>query len=123
LNCPGVCADGVKDLLHSGRIGDRSAVEPFRRGDRVGSKQTLDRGVDQVELKDCYIKVEGVSASKEIASASVSFTKDELSIARVYEFVPAMDGGNFIAQAYEHLKTLPEFAALWLHMLGIAGEG
>lgn len=27
-----------------------------------------------------------------------------------YCFVPNMDGGNFIAQAYAHLKTLPEFA-------------
>jgi hypothetical protein len=76
----------------------------------VTAAGTIDRGVEQVELKDCYIKVEGVSASKEIASASVSLTKDALSIARAYEFVPTMDGGNFIAQAYEHLKTLPEFA-------------
>jgi hypothetical protein len=27
-----------------------------------------------------------------------------------YSFVPNIDGGNFIAQAYAHLKTLPEFA-------------
>lgn len=27
-----------------------------------------------------------------------------------YSFAPKMDGDNFIKQAYDHLKTLPEFA-------------
>jgi hypothetical protein len=27
----------------------------------------------------------------------------------VYNFVPSLEGANFIAQAYEYLKTLPEF--------------
>ena len=27
-----------------------------------------------------------------------------------FNFVPNLEGQNFIAQAYEHLKTLPEFA-------------
>jgi hypothetical protein len=28
----------------------------------------------------------------------------------MYSFAPDLNGKNFIAQAYEHLKTLPEFA-------------
>jgi hypothetical protein len=27
-----------------------------------------------------------------------------------YKFAPNLDGANFIKQAYEHLKTLPEFS-------------
>ena len=27
-----------------------------------------------------------------------------------YSFTPNLDGQNFIAQAYNHLKTLPEFS-------------
>lgn len=27
-----------------------------------------------------------------------------------YSFAPKMDGDNFIKQAYDHLKTLPEFS-------------
>jgi hypothetical protein len=29
---------------------------------------------------------------------------------KTYRFAPSLDGKNFITQAYEHLKTLPEFA-------------
>jgi hypothetical protein len=58
---------------------------------------------------DCYIKVESVSATKNIASISVSFTKG-IQIVKAYEFVPSLGNSNFIAQAYDHLKTLPEFA-------------
>lgn len=59
-----------------------------------------------------YIKVESVSGSKEKMQAFVSFT-DEAKKQQLFEkqfaFVPNMDSVNFIAQAYTHLKTLPEF--------------
>ena len=75
----------------------------------VTSAGTINRGAEQIRLSDCYIKVESVSATKHTASASVSFTKDTIQIVKTYEFVPSLGSGNFIAQAYEHLKTLPEF--------------
>jgi hypothetical protein len=60
-----------------------------------------------------YIKVESVSGDKANIKASVTFTDEttnEQLVRKDYSFVPNMDGGNFIAQAYNYLKTLPDFA-------------
>lgn len=60
-----------------------------------------------------YVKVESVSGTKANATAVVSAKKsgtDDEIWEKVYSFAPDLDGGNFIKQAYEHLKTLPEFA-------------
>jgi hypothetical protein len=68
---------------------------------------------DDVLFNDAYIKIENVTGNKLQIRADVSIHKkvDEQIIERTYyAFVPSMDGGNFIKQAYEHLKTLPEFA-------------
>jgi len=59
---------------------------------------------------NAYVKVESVSANKNSAQASVSFTDGAKAITKSYVFSPNMDGDNFIKQAYAHLKTLPEFA-------------
>jgi hypothetical protein len=60
-----------------------------------------------------YIKVSNVAGSKEDMAAEVRYLKDSASgdLIKVesYSFGPDMDGDNFIKQAYEHLKTLPEF--------------
>ena len=64
-------------------------------------------------VKDVLIRVESVVANKEHATAYVELKKTEdgpIIEVRQYDFVPDMDGPNFIKQAYEHLKTLPEFA-------------
>jgi hypothetical protein len=59
-----------------------------------------------------YIKVETVAGDKASIKAAVTF-KDEATgeylMRKDYNFAPSMDGGNFIAQAYLHLKSLPEF--------------
>jgi hypothetical protein len=60
-----------------------------------------------------YVKVDSVQGSKDAASMVVSFKNTntgEVFSHKSYKFIPAMDSKNFIAQAYEHLKTLPEFA-------------
>ena len=60
-----------------------------------------------------YIKVESVTGDKANVNAVVTFkdeTTNEYLMRKEYNFVPNMDSGNFIAQAYVHLKTLPEFA-------------
>lgn len=59
--------------------------------------------------KSCYIKVESVNSTKTNASAVVSYTSDIGKMQQVFKFQVTLDGKNFIAQAYEHLKTLPEF--------------
>lgn len=60
-----------------------------------------------------YIKVESVTGSKSKAQAIVSLTDEAQGkklLEKSFVFTPSMDAGNFIAQAYAHLKTLPEFA-------------
>ncbi len=59
-----------------------------------------------------YIKVTSISGTKNEVNALVSFTSDDKSFFNQYQ-VPvsvSSDSPNFIAQVYEHLKTLPEFS-------------
>ena len=60
-----------------------------------------------------YIKVESLAGDKVKVKASVTFTDETTGdqlMRKEYHFAPSMNDGNFIAQAYAHLKTLPEFA-------------
>jgi hypothetical protein len=62
---------------------------------------------------NAYIKVEMVYASKNSVTAEVgTYTKSGGNFLQREQklFDPDLDGPNFIKQAYEHLKTLPEFA-------------
>jgi hypothetical protein len=59
-----------------------------------------------------YIKVTSISGTKNEVNALVSFTSDEKSFFNQYQIPVSVEAGapNFIAQVYEHLKTLPEFS-------------
>lgn len=63
-----------------------------------------------VNLHNAYIKVESVSGGKDNVTATVSTKIGENVKTKFYHYKPNLDGSNFIKQAYEHLKTLPEFA-------------
>lgn len=66
-----------------------------------------------VKVDGGYIKVSSIAGDKNSISITLSYAVDSAHGALKTErlgFVPSMDGGNFIAQAYAHLKTLPEFA-------------
>lgn len=68
-----------------------------------------------VEIADCYIKVSEVKGGKSLLIAYVDYHKDASSGSihrKRFSFTPQVsDGsGNFIAQSYEHLKTLSEFS-------------
>jgi hypothetical protein len=69
--------------------------------------------ISGVAINGCYIKVRTVSGDKNNVSATLSFAANQsaepIAMSDV-NFTPLMDGGNFIAQAYEHIKTLPEYA-------------
>ena len=68
---------------------------------------------DDVVFDNAYIKIASISGSKDLLSARVDFYKSQnnaLLQSVDYAFVPNLGGANFIAQAYTHLKTLPEFA-------------
>lgn len=66
----------------------------------------------QITMGGAYIKVQTVSASKDMATAFVTISGPEGRIDRKHQFTPSVADGaqNFIKQAYEHLKTLPEYA-------------
>jgi hypothetical protein len=75
---------------------------------------TVNDGLGQdVAISNAYIRVDSISGGKDNLSILVNLYKDK-TLAPIktnrFLFQPAMDGGNFIAQAYNHLKTLPEFA-------------
>jgi hypothetical protein len=62
----------------------------------------------------CYCKVTSVRGGKEGIEATLearhlTFEGEPVDAWRV-GFVPDLSGPNFIAQAYLHLKSLPEFA-------------
>ena len=68
-----------------------------------------------VTLTDAYFRVSQVSGDKSLMHVSIEVLnseKDRLLMQRSASFTPSVDSGaaNFIAQAYEHLKSLPEFA-------------
>jgi hypothetical protein len=71
------------------------------------------RLVGQVQI-DAYVQIAHVAGTKNEITANAVFRKDnadgEIFQAGAYTFKPNMNNGNFIKQAYEHLKTLPEFA-------------
>jgi hypothetical protein len=56
------------------------------------------------------IKITQIKGSKEKLSITVEFSDSKIVFYKNYSFSPDMNGANFIAQAYMHLKTLPEFA-------------
>ena len=68
---------------------------------------------EKIILRNAYIKIDHVNGTKTQVQAKyvVYSNKDGESVEEKYcNFTPDMDGTNFIKQAYEHLKTLSEFA-------------
>ena len=61
--------------------------------------------------KDAYWKIENIAGNKNQMSIEIYANVDGAQIQRVVStFTPSLDGSNFIRQAYENIKTLPEFA-------------
>jgi hypothetical protein len=66
----------------------------------------------EMQIPDAYVKVSSVDGTKlEVFCTVKTYTKDQDKYVRtqIYSFTPDMSGSNFIAQSYEHLKTLEEF--------------
>jgi hypothetical protein len=67
----------------------------------------------EVEIKDAYIKVERVEVNKIVGTATVFIfiDKNKVSIkTERFEYPVNLTGSNFIVQAYEYIKQLPEYA-------------
>ena len=61
-----------------------------------------------------YCRVQRINAGKEAGTAVVAYLSEDKQIVlgnAEFVFAPSVADGakNFIAQAYDHLKTLPEF--------------
>jgi hypothetical protein len=71
----------------------------------------FDKGTQQIPFL-AYVKVANVSGNKSQISATVNFKGDEYEYSREYKIPVSVSNGaeNFIKQAYDHLKTLEEFA-------------
>jgi hypothetical protein len=68
--------------------------------------------IDQ-NFPSAYIKVNEVEGNKEAVIVTIGYfdKKDGMLLkTKQVDFVPDMDGPNFIKQAYLHLKTLSEFS-------------
>jgi hypothetical protein len=66
-----------------------------------------------VTVAECYIKVPMVEVNKSEGMATVSFfdkPNGKLLKSVIYPMPHNLNGSNALAQAYNHLKTLPEFA-------------
>lgn len=63
-------------------------------------------------VSNAYCKVESVTGDKNFVVADIGvYSADQATkvTAMRKTFTPIMDGKNFIAQAYEHMKTCEEF--------------
>lgn len=71
----------------------------------------IENGIQRVSFS-AYIKVVSISGNKKQIDANVYFKGDIQEFNKQYQIPVSVETGsaNFIAQAYAHLKTLPEFA-------------
>jgi hypothetical protein len=66
-----------------------------------------------ITTEPLYIKVSTITGNKLNLTATVTFTSQTTGAVvatKSYQFLLDLNGGNPIKQAYEHLKTLSEFA-------------
>jgi len=66
-----------------------------------------------ITLKDCYIKICSFQGDKTSMFVSLGYyanKENEKIENKNFSFAYDLNGANPIAQAYNHLKTLPEFA-------------
>jgi len=75
--------------------------------------KTLPGFSGELKSSPLYWKVDRVEVSKNSATAILNAydKKDGSTIdGTILKFLPDLNGENFIKQAYEHIKTLPEFS-------------
>jgi hypothetical protein len=78
----------------------------------LSKKVTINVHGTSVEFPSAYCKVTAITGNKESVTATIgtlSKQDGDLITSSSFQFVPALDGKNFIAQAYDAAKKLPEF--------------
>jgi hypothetical protein len=73
----------------------------------------IEKGTQKITFS-AYIKVEAITGNKTEIYATVNFSGDTFEFKKQYEIPVSVETNapNFIAQAYAHLKALPEFAGV-----------
>ena len=71
----------------------------------------IENGVQRLSFS-AYIKVLGITGDKSELTATVNFKSESCQFNKRYQVPVSIEAGsvNFIAQIYNHLKSLPEFA-------------
>ena len=71
----------------------------------------VENGIQRISFL-AYVKVISISGNKNQITANVQFTGDVAQFSKQYQIPVSVETSapNFIAQVYEHLKTLEEFA-------------
>lgn len=68
-------------------------------------------GFDQVVEAPAYWRIDSIDGNKNSVNIKANAYVNNVQVDGFSAlFVPDLDGTNFIKQAYEHLKSLPEFA-------------
>jgi hypothetical protein len=72
----------------------------------------IESGIQPVAFS-AYIKVVNITGDKSKLTANVNFKGDTQQFNKQYQIPVSVESGslNFIAQVYDHLKTLPDFAS------------
>lgn len=79
----------------------------------ISIDKTISISGKDVQFPSSYVKVTSIQGTKDSIVACFEFRPDAAGVPfawGAHSFAPALDGENFIRQAYLHLKTLPEFA-------------
>jgi hypothetical protein len=66
----------------------------------------------EVGINNAYIRIASIEGNKNsIRVLLETWNSDKTKNIKVEQitFAPSLDGKNFISQAYDHIKTLPEF--------------
>lgn len=74
---------------------------------------TISKLGKQLTFGSAYIQISSVAGNKYRQTALVTIYSDEgkehILQESGFDFIPNMNGENFIKQAYEHAKLLPEY--------------
>jgi hypothetical protein len=68
---------------------------------------------DDKTFQNAYIQVADISGGKQGMQILVNTLKEDKSHVisqATFNFKPSLEGKNFIAQAYDHIKTFPAYA-------------
>ena len=89
----------------------RKLIETEGKVTIVTDDFSVENGTQKMSFS-VYVKVAGIYGTKNEVTANVNFKGDNVSFDKRYQVPVSVDtnSSNFIAQVYEHLKTLPEFA-------------